>query len=264
MSSSPSETASREVSRRRMPWAALIAVLVAFVLLPALLDAFIPGTEPSDEFPDQGSVTTLIAEQVVALLVAVVAVSMLRWWPVMLRESLRTRRWVWAIPVVSLAVSLVRVDYTRLASAGAGIALSLLVAALLIGASEELMFRGIVLRFMRDRYRETTAAIVTTLVFGLSHFPAGPLNIVAAAFTGYLLYYTRRVSGGLLLPIVVHAMYDFAVFSQTTTSNPSTDGTTGMIQFLVDLALVVAMIALYRLAEPRTVPETEVTAQQVT
>ena len=82
------------------------------------------------------------------------------------------------------------------------------------------MFRGVVLTFLRDRYREQTAAIATALLFGVAHLVSGPLNAVVSAMVGYLLYHSRRVSGGLVVPIVLHTLYDFSIFSTQTTANP--------------------------------------------
>jgi uncharacterized protein len=158
------------------------------------------------------------------------------------------------VPITLLVVSVARVDYTRLSTAGPAITLTLLLGTMLIATTEELMFRGVVLTFMRDRYREVPAAIVTTILFGLAHFPAGLLSVIAALLTGHLLYYARRVSGGLLVPIVVHGMFDFSIYSAATTADPGDDGSTGLILFLVSLVLLIAMIALHRLAAPRTTP----------
>ena len=91
-------------------------------------------------------------------------------------------------------------------------------------AATELLFRGMVLRLMRDHHRDLIAVAAASALFGLSHIVAGPLNVVFSAMFGYLLYYTRRVSGGILVPIAVHALYDFSVWSSVTTDAPAKDG----------------------------------------
>jgi membrane protease YdiL (CAAX protease family) len=233
-----------------MSWVALVALLVAFALTPSLLDVFVLKSTRTGYYPDQASTTTLILSQSVALLIVASVVSVLRWWPVVRRETLRTRAWVWVVPMSVLVVCLVTTDYTRLMAAGPAIALSLLVGTMLIGAAEELMFRGVVLRFMRDRYRETIAAALTTVVFALTHFAGGPLQIVATLASGYVFYYTRRVSGGLLLPIIVHGMLDFSIYSGATTSNPS-ENNGAPATFLLVVVLALILILFHRFAEPK-------------
>lgn len=93
---------------------------------------------------------------------------MLRWWPVVVRESLRTRRWVLVVPIALLVTCVATIDYGRLATTGVALAVTLMLGALLIGASEELLFRGVVLTLLRDRYRERVAAAVTALLSGPS------------------------------------------------------------------------------------------------
>ena len=232
-----------------MSWVALIGVLLAFMFVPAIADVVVLEHSSTGEYPDQASVNVLLIGQSLALAIVVVAISLLRWWPVVLREQLRVRAWVWIVPVAYLVTALALTDYHRLATAGLTLSLTLLLGTLLIGASEELLYRGVVLTFLRDRYREVFAAVATTLVFGLSHLPAGPLNVLASAVFGYQLYYTRRVSGGILVPIVVHALYDFSVLSSVTTTNPEAAGNASPALFLLSLALLVVMIIGHKRAE---------------
>jgi membrane protease YdiL (CAAX protease family) len=241
-------------AQRRLPWAGLIVLLVAVAFAPALINVIVLKTSNTGYFPDQASVNHLILGQAVALAIAAVAVTALRWWPVVLREELRTRPWVWVAPISLLVVTVAATDYTRLLVAEPAIALSLLLGTMTIAATEELMFRGVVLRFMRDHYRETTAAIVTSALFALAHIAGGPLQIAATLAAGWVYYYVRRVSGGLLLPILVHGMLDFSIFSATTTSEPSTSSNAAPLTFFLVLILAIALIALHRFVDPKSPP----------
>lgn len=235
-----------------MRWAVLIPVLLPAVFIPAIVDVAVLKSEVTGEFPDQMSVNVLAIGRAVGLAFVLVVISALRWWPVVLREQLRVRAWVWTIPAALLVTALALTDYTRLASAGLALSLPLLLGTLLVGAGEELMFRGVVLTFLRERYREVTVAVATSLVFGLRHITAGLLNALASTVFGYLMYYTRRVSGGIWVPIVVHALYDFSVFSGFATASPNQSGNASPALFLLSLALVVVVIVGHRRAEPRT------------
>jgi uncharacterized protein len=247
----PGAASPTHVPARRVSWPALIGILAAFALIPAIVDVTVLKKPFDDAFPDQTSVNNLVVTETIGLVIAITAVTALRWWPTVLKESLRTRRWVWVVPIALLALSLAMIDYQRLAIAGIGLAITLLLATVLLAASEELVFRGMVLAFMRERYREVVAAIATAALFGAMHVAAGPLHVLSSSIFGYLLYYMRRVSGGLAIPILVHATWDYAIFSTHTTADPSTDSATGLTLFLTALALLLAVAALHRFAEPR-------------
>lgn len=234
-----------------MPWVVPVVTIVVFAVLPAIVRVAALGSSGDDTFPDVKSARDLLLSQLVALALVVLVISLSRWWPPVLHEPRRDRRWVWCIPVVMVVTSLAVTDWSRLAQMGVGFLVVLLAGAVAIGASEELLFRGVVLTFLRDRYREEIAAIATAVVFGLVHLVSGPLNAVFSAVFGYLLYHSRRVSGGLVVPIVMHTLYDFSVFSTVSTANPADAAPAGFVQAMVSLVLlVVLVVARKRVAEP--------------
>ena len=94
----------------------------------------------------------------------------------------------------------------------------LLLNTVLVGFSEETMFRGVLFSALLTRLRPGLAISVTTLLFGLAHLlnaaAVGSWRIaaaqaVAAAMSG-LVFIAMRVRTGSLLPaIVYHAAWDF-------------------------------------------------------
>jgi len=228
-------------------------VLVGFALLPSLVDLF-RSASIVFEFPDQAAATNVLIGSTTGLVVAVAAVSLLRWWPVVVHESLRMRGWGWLVPATILVAVVALVDFAQLGRAGIGIAVTVLLITLLIASGEELVFRGIVLTFLRVRYREGVAALVTTLVFGAFHLTGGPVYALSASVFGYVLYCIRRVSGGIALPIVLHTLWDFSVLSAYAGPRPWAERSTSLILFLVALVLLIVMVALHRRAEPRKDP----------
>lgn len=252
MMDAPAPAPTVPATRRNLSWLGLIALLVAFTMVPAFIDVLVVHGSGQYEFPDQDSVNDLMIVKAIGVVIVVLAISALRWWPVVLREELRTRRWVWIVPITLLVASIATIDYSRLGTAGIALGVGLLVGTLFIGVSEELLFRGVVLTFLRDRYREWIAATVTAVLFGAIHFLAGPVQIVASAIFGYLLYYVRRVSGGIVMPILVHTAWDFSVFTAYTTANPAVDDDTSLILFLLSVVLTVVLLVGHRAAEPGT------------
>lgn len=101
---------------------------------------------------------------------AVTAATWLGWWPQIVREPLRTRRWVGAIPITLLAVAVVGSSWGNLADQDAGLVAVLVAMVCLVGFTEELMFRGIgLIALRRMGLREGRVALYSSLLFGAVH-----------------------------------------------------------------------------------------------
>jgi len=92
----------------------------------------------------------------------------------------------------------------------------------LVGLSEELMFRGVLLQAFRRTVSIWPAVWLTTLSFGAIHilnvFMTGELRTAliqsaAAALSGLLFIALRLRTGSLWPCIVVHGLWDFATFT---------------------------------------------------
>ncbi len=146
------------------------------------------------------------------------------WWSPTLAERPRLRR-PWLLGLLLLAMlgfigsGLIVTDW-----AGIGIRhLAILAAAmLLVGFCEEMVTRGILLVSLRGSLRsEGQVWFWSSLLFGLLHatnalFGIGALallQVVLAFCVGSGLYLLRRLGGTLLLPMGVHAAWDFSTFS---------------------------------------------------
>lgn len=110
----------------------------------------------------------------------------------------------------------------------------------LVGLSEELMFRGVLLQAFRHTVSIWPAVWLTTLAFGAIHtlnvFLTGDLRTAsiqsaAAALSGLLFIALRLRTGSLWPCIVVHGLWDFATFtiavsrgggSQVSSGDPTT------------------------------------------
>ena len=79
----------------------------------------------------------------------------------------------------------------------------------LAGLFEELLFRGVLQAGLTPRVGPVLAIIAASLLFGLVHPLTWAYLLLATLIGAYLggLYYW---SGNLLVPIVAHAVYDFA------------------------------------------------------
>jgi membrane protease YdiL (CAAX protease family) len=90
-----------------------------------------------------------------------------------------------------------------------------------VGFAEELLFRGLFLRCLRQGGRsEATAAIWTGVCFGLFHIPNmfmgmgwfGAIQVVLAALSGSLLYVFRRSTGLIWPAMAAHGLWDISTF----------------------------------------------------
>jgi hypothetical protein len=238
-------------TRRRLSWPGLVLWILAASLLPAIVSVAVThGDLVADELTSASVVMrSLVVPQLVAVAVVAAAITRLRWWDLVLHEPLGMRRWVWMVPISLAGASLALVDRDSLREIGATTALALLLAVVLIGVSEELMYRGLVLRALRDRFPEVAAAAVTALLFGALHLPRGPVNALSSAVSGYLFYACRRVSGGIVVAILVHAVWDFSLLSTWTATDDDATASP-LLLFLLSLVLLVVLVIRRRAAEP--------------
>ena len=187
-------------------------------------------------YNDIGDSARTIAKWYVAPLAAgavvlVVAVTVLGWWrPALFEVRRATPRWLWIGPaymVVGALAILLAKDTSRTTTAMLWL---LVVGSLLVGFCEELASRGVLVVGFRGSYSEPKVWFLSTLLFGLMHLPnwyfgAGPgatAQVGLAFMGGSMLYLTRRVSGTLVLAMLVHGFWDFASFiGRAALSRPS-------------------------------------------
>jgi membrane protease YdiL (CAAX protease family) len=106
----------------------------------------------------------------------------------------------------------------------------------LVGLSEELMFRGVLLQAFRNTVSIWPAVWLTTLAFGAIHtlnvfltgdLRAASIQSAAAALSGLLFIALRLRTGSLWPPIVVHGLWDFATFTLAVSRGGGTPGSSG-------------------------------------
>ncbi|HEX7303726.1 CPBP family intramembrane glutamic endopeptidase [Lentzea sp.] len=142
-------------------------------------------------------------------------------WQELFVSRLPVRRWLVAVPIALFATTAVITNYPGLAANGLAFALLLLVATLLVGFGEELLFRGIgVLAFRRNGFSEFRTGLWTTVLFGAAHgtniITAGPkalVQVVLTSATGLVFYLVLRSTGALVAAMAAHGLWDFSVLS---------------------------------------------------
>ncbi|SDT22766.1 CAAX protease self-immunity [Pseudarthrobacter equi] len=141
------------------------------------------------------------------------------------RQPISGRGWMWIAVVAVLAFNVLRfatIDYN---SAGLDIVATWLLAGLFVGFAEETLTRGFVINLLRRaRYREIVVAVTSAAVFaGLhaSNLLSGP-SLFATAFQvlytfafGICMHLAYRLTGRLIVPILLHASTDPSIFLLT-------------------------------------------------
>lgn len=211
-----------------------LGVVVAYAALVAVDDVLPGGGDGEIDDPTVAFLRTHVLPLTIIALLLVVFVRRAGWWSPVWRETTAQRvpRWWWAFPavyVLLIAGNLSQVDWGQ----APGHLLVLAVGTFLVGLTEELALRGVLLTGARGSWSELPAFFLTCLVFGALHTlnlihgaPLGPtfLQVAVTSFLGVIYYAARRAAGGLWLAVVLHFLADFALYaagySDTSSGNP--------------------------------------------
>jgi membrane protease YdiL (CAAX protease family) len=189
-------------------------LLLLWLVVPPLASPSAPATGNIIEIVSRGILPSLA----MACLLLGGAAALLRWRGLGLgRPRPGTLRLLW-LPGLYLLLTAALLATTGLPPAG--FMLIVLVNMLLVGLSEELMFRGFLYSGLRDRLSLWPAAILTSALFGMvhvlnvavtGHLRLALLQSVSAAMLGLLLLALRLRMGSLWPAILLHAFWNFGL-----------------------------------------------------
>lgn len=185
------------------------------------------------------------------------------------RQAIRGHGWMWVAIAVVLFTNVLRfltLDYT---TADVTVILSWLLTGLCIGFAEEVLTRGFVVNLMRKAgHPEIAVATASAGLFALLHagnffegqglFATG-LQVFYTFFFGLLMYLAYRVTGRLIVPILLHASTDPSIFLQNTyPSSAPLAVFSGFGNFIVIAAGIVLLIVLiFKGGKDRAFPRNE-------
>lgn len=235
------------------------AVVVGYIVL-VLLSCAMSGVDFTQVGDTVGNlVRGLLVPMVVFSVLLAALTAWLGWWRPVLRDDLRAPRWLWVVPallVLGIAVGLATADR---GARSFGFAVVALVATLFVGFNEEIVCRGLTVVGLRASQPEWRVFVFSSLLFGLMH----GANIVlgqgvgttvgqmalASAF-GAVMYVVRRVSGTLILCMVLHGLWDWTLFVRVGAEGPQGALTTtaigGVVPILLEVvALIVVIVAIF-------------------
>ncbi|GGJ35493.1 CPBP family intramembrane glutamic endopeptidase [Paenarthrobacter histidinolovorans] len=145
--------------------------------------------------------------------------------PLFAKQPVKGSWWMWAAPFFLVAAIVLRFLGINYSSYQASVVVIMLLTGLLIGFAEEILTRGIVVKMLRDSGKsEWVVMVLSSLIFALLH-SANALSgmpiitvLVTIVFTfgfGICMYLTMRVTGNLIWPMILHALYDPTLFLST-------------------------------------------------
>jgi membrane protease YdiL (CAAX protease family) len=205
------------------PLAALIVVYLVTLQIGGLaLRVVLDVDADYGKFPDADSLFAgIVIPVAVSLLLVVVVISVLRWWPRILHDPYPVSRWVLVVPIVLALTGFAIVDYGNLGRIETNLVILGIAGSLMVGCAEELMFRGITVTSMRDAgFTETRVALWSSLVFGAVHItniitegPTALVQVAIVSVSGFFFYLTMRVTRTIIVGMLLHALWDFSLFS---------------------------------------------------
>lgn len=155
-----------------------------------------------------------------AILLAITA-TLLGWWRPAVFDRKHSARWPVFVPAVMVVALLINLASTDWGSYDVGF-LAASVVLLLVGFTEEMANRGLLLTGLRGRLGEGWVWFITSALFGLMHL-TNALNgqglgltliqVGSAFLAGTVFYILRRTTGTLIWAMVLHGLWDFSSFA---------------------------------------------------
>jgi membrane protease YdiL (CAAX protease family) len=187
---------------------------------------------------------------IIAAVLLAITTTLLGWWRPALFEQQRSARWPIIAPILMAIALLINLASTDWGSYdGAFFAASVVL--ILVGFTEELTTRGLLLTALRSRLSEVWVWFLTSALFALMHLMNAlsgqailpTLQQVGAAFLGGTIFYIlRRTTGSLIWAMVLHGLWDFSTFA-VAHGAPGPSAGFGSILYLIAGVLALASVA---------------------
>ncbi|MFK3731472.1 lysostaphin resistance A-like protein [Streptomyces sp. NPDC088090] len=246
--------------QRRLTWPWFLVVTVAYLAIIQGAGILV-GVDTSGAKGDFPTTEAVLRDGLIPVALSVLfgaaVVTRLGWWGDVLHYRAPVRRWVWCVPISMLAAALLAVNYGHLAAQPLSLGLSLLAMTLLVGIGEELMFRGIGVQvFKKAGLGEGKVALWSSLIFGAAHLSNALSDggqaigqAVIVSTSGFFLYLCLRAGGTVLLPMLVHGLWDFGLLSSMAGTDP--EGYPGIaVPILLQVVLIVLLVVRRRSITP--------------
>ena len=255
--------------RPAIAWAIGIGYGILFLVLELIIGI---------DYDTIGTTTDTIVKGIVVpvaigSLVLIVVTTLLGWWRPVLRElpegPARPPRWLLAVPILVFIATLLGIDYGNLGNMGGAMIVWLALGTAGVGFSEEITYRGLALVGFRRGYGEVKVWLFTSLLFGLLHgvnliLGQGAVPTIRQFFFAFVLgsifYAIRRISGTIVVVMVLHALWDFGSFSHVAGKagavaaakmDIATAGAGLLQSLLVLVAVILVIVGAKKILKPK-------------
>ncbi len=158
-----------------------------------------------------------------------IAVTALGWWRVSLFDKVKSGpKWFWIMPVAMILVIIGSYATTQVDNLSSQLLIWCILGGLGVGFGEEMITRGSLIVGLRSKLTEGKVWLISTLLFSALHIPnvifglplsQMPSQLILTFIMGSAFYAIRRVSGTLILTIVLHGLWDSSVFLPQATGS---------------------------------------------
>lgn len=179
----------------------------------------------------------------------VIAITALGWWKITLFDKEKSGpKWAWIAPILMFVFILMSFGNTNWDKATPELLLWSALGALSVGFGEEMITRGTLIVGLRSKFSEIPVWLISTLFFTALHIPnvffgQSPSllisQLILTFIMGSALYSFRRVSGNLIIPIILHGLWDSAIFLP-----PATGGSPSLLMILIYPVSIICFIAV--------------------
>jgi hypothetical protein len=233
------------------PWRFLAFLVVYLAIYRAagwVVSKFAGDMATDPLFTSVGTVFFQLTFGLIVGAIVLVGTSVYLGWTAQLfgRQPIYRSWWMWIAPVVVAMPILLRIFGIDWGKNALPIVVLMLLTGLMIGFVEELAYRGIGIKMLRDGgLGEWSVAALSSLFFSLSHATnifsgqswrtVGPTVIYTFAF-GVLMYLTLRTIGFLIGAIILHGLTDPTTFLASGGIDEVTELAAGTGNGLLDAA----------------------------
>ena len=256
--------------RPSLAWAIGIGYAILFLVLEKIMGVGYDVIGTTTDSIVKGIVVPVGIGAVVLIVVA----TWLGWWRPALRElptdPPRPPRWLLVVPILVFIATLLGIDYGNLGDMGAAMILWLAIGTALVGFSEEIVYRGLALVGFRGGYSEVKVWLFTSILFGLLHGVNVVLGqgavltvrqVIFAFVIGSVFYAIRRISGTIVVAMIVHALWDFGTFTHVAgktsgaaaaqTDIPTGAAAAGAQSLLMLVAIILVIVGAKKILRPK-------------
>lgn len=201
---------------------------------------------------------------IIGAVLLAITTSLLGWWHPALFDRKHSARWPIFVPAIMAVALVMNLASTDWGSYDLGF-FAASVVLLLVGFTEEMATRGLLLVGLRSRLAEGWVWFISSAAFALMHFTNAlsgqdlglTTTQVGMAFLGGTVFYIlRRTTGTLIWAMVLHGLWDFSTFAVGHgTAGPlaALGGTVDLVAGVLGLIVVAFVIrgADERIESPR-------------